>query len=76
MLTNGELIARAEQAGYDVLVTTDSNLRYHENLANSRLGIVVLGTTSWPRIRRATESILGAVAAAAPGSYVEVDIPL
>lgn len=74
-LTNGELIQRAERAGYEVLVTTDSNLRHHQNLANSRLAFVVLGTTSWPRIRRATRSILDAVDAAKPGSYIEIAIP-
>lgn len=74
-LTNGELLAKAQQAGFDVLVTTDSNLRHHQNLTTFRLGIVVLGTTSWPRIRRATESILKAVTASTPGSYVEIDMP-
>ena len=75
-LTNGELIERAERAGYDVLVTTDSNLRHHQNLANFRLAFVVLVTTSWPRIQRATESILVAVNAARSGSYIEIEIPL
>jgi hypothetical protein len=32
-LTNGELIAQAEAEHYDVLVTTDQNLKYQQNLA-------------------------------------------
>jgi hypothetical protein len=30
-LSNGELLAAAEAAGFDVLVTTDRNLRYRQN---------------------------------------------
>jgi hypothetical protein len=51
-LGNGELIAAAEEAGFDLMITTDQNLRYQQNLAERRIGIVVLMTTSWPRIQR------------------------
>lgn len=49
-LKNGELLAEAETAGYSVLVTTDKNLRYQQNLAGRRIAIVALGTTSWPQL--------------------------
>ena len=45
-LQNGELLAPAELAGFQVLVTTDTNLRYQQNLAARTIAIVVLGTTS------------------------------
>lgn len=48
-LKNGELLARAEAEGFDVLVTTDQNIRYQQNLAGRRIGVLVLMTTSWPR---------------------------
>ena len=35
-LDNGDLIDSAEQAGYDVLITTDHNPRYQQNLAGRR----------------------------------------
>ena len=35
-LENGELLYAAEQAGYDVLVTPDQNIRYQQNLAGSQ----------------------------------------
>ena len=41
-LGNGELLAEAERAAYDVLITTDQNMRYQQNLAALRLAIVVL----------------------------------
>ena len=45
------LLDAAEQAGYDVLITTDQNLHYQQNLAGRQLALVVLLSTSWPRIR-------------------------
>jgi len=53
-LTNGELLDAAEKEGYGVLVTTDSNLRYQQNLERRHIAIVVLSTPSWPRIQRAS----------------------
>ena len=50
-LQNGELLARAEEAGYEVLVTTDQHLRYQQKLTGRKLRIVVLMSTSWPRSR-------------------------
>ncbi len=74
-LTNGELLAAAEDQGYQVLVTTDTNLKYQQNLAARRIAVVVLGTTSWPRIRSAVESVIAVIDAAARGSYAEIAIP-
>ena len=73
-LQNGELIAAAVSAGFDVFVTTDKNLKYQQNLATRTLSIVVLLNTSWPRIQRSLPAVLAAVASAVPGGYVEVRI--
>lgn len=73
-LANGELIAAAEAAAFDVLVTTDKNLRYQQNLAARSIAIVVLATTSWPRIERSMSRVTAAVERAAVGSYEEVQI--
>jgi predicted nuclease of predicted toxin-antitoxin system len=74
-LKNGELLAAAEDQGFQVLVTTDTNLKYQQNLASRSIAVVVLSTTSWPRIKAAVEGIITAVNAAAQGTYVEVAIP-
>jgi hypothetical protein len=74
-LKNGELLQAAELAGFSVLVTTDTNLKYQQNLASRRISVVVLSTTSWPRIKAQVEPVIVAVNSAAPGSYVEVRIP-
>ncbi len=74
-LTNGELLAAAEAAEFDVLVTTDRNLRYQQNLVGRSIALVVLGTTSWPRIRVAIDSITSAIEQSTAGGYTEVLIP-
>lgn len=73
-LQNGELIAAAGSAGFDVLVMTDRNLKYQQNLTVTArtFSIVVLLTTSWPRIQGSLHAVVQAVDAATPGAYVEV----
>lgn len=73
-LTNGELLKAAEENGFDVLVTTDKNLSYQQNLKGRRLAIVVLGKGRWKLIRPLIATVVAAVNAARPGTYTEVDI--
>ena len=75
-LTNGDLLAEAERAGFDVLLTADKNMRYQQNLAGRRIALVVLSTPQWPLVRLHTERVAAAVNSASPGSYVEIEIPL
>jgi glutamate racemase len=74
-LTNGELLKAAEQAGFDVLLTTDKNLQYQQNLKERKIAIVVLGKSRWKLIRPVIPNIVAAVNKAQPGTYTEVDIP-
>jgi hypothetical protein len=74
-LNNGELIEHAERAGYQVLVSTDKNLRHQQNLIGRAIAIVVLGNQQWPDVRLHVSRIAAAVNAATPGSYIEVEIP-
>ena len=74
-LRNGDLIREAEQAGCDVILTTDKNIRYQQNLQSRKIALVVLGNSQWPDVRVHIERIADALELSAPGSYVEVDIP-
>ena len=74
-LLNGELIAAAEAAGFELLLTTDKNMRYQQNLKGRKIAFVVIGNQQWPTLRRYVERVVAAVNAATPGSYAEVDIP-
>jgi hypothetical protein len=74
-LKNGELLDAAEKENFAVLVTTDSNLKYQQDLDSRRIAVVVLSSPSWPRVQRAISSITRAVDQASVGSYTEIGIP-
>ena len=74
-LSNGKLIAAAEEAGFDILITTDKNMSSQQNLTGRKLAFVVLGNQHWPILQRHVREVVAAVNAATPGSYLEVEIP-
>lgn len=73
-LNNGELL-NASEASFDALITTDQNLRYQQELAGRRLAILVLPTTSWPKVQAQLARVAAAVDALRPGDFVELDFP-
>jgi hypothetical protein len=70
-LENGDLLSAAEEL-FDVLITTDRNLRYQQNLSGRRLAILTLWTTSWPNIQRHLPQIVAAVDEINQGDFVEL----
>jgi hypothetical protein len=74
-LKNGELLSAAESNGFEVFITTDTNLRYQQNLIQRKIAVVVLSTTSWPRIKPNTSEIIAAVNQSSSNSFIEVNIP-
>lgn len=73
-LSNGELLAKAE-AEFDLLITTDRNLRHQQNLAARKLAVVVLPTTSWPRLRAVAPQIAEFVGTVKQGEIKEFPLP-
>jgi len=73
-LANGDLIDRAEQEGYEVLITTDQNMQYQQNLGGRRLAVVVLLSTAWPNIQLRIEAISAVLVDIRPGELKEVPI--
>lgn len=71
-MENGDLLGVAE-GRFDILVTTDKNLRYQRNLAGRQLAILVLPTTNWPEIQRHQNKVATAVSVMRPGEYRELD---
>src|SRR5258708_6164524 len=74
-LANGDLLTAAEEAGFDLLLTTDKNMRYQQNLVGRKIAIVVLGRQQWPQLRPHIQRVIEAVNAAEPGTYIEVHVP-
>ena len=73
-LGNGDLLAAAEQAGFDVVLTADKNMRHQQNLEGHRIALVILSTPQWPIVRLHLEKIAAAVNAATAGGYIEVEL--
>jgi predicted nuclease of predicted toxin-antitoxin system len=70
-LNNGALL-RAAEAQFDVLITTDRNLRYQQNVTGLRLAILILPTTNWPAIHIHELQVVAAVDALRAGDVVEL----
>lgn len=45
-LKNGELLAAAEAAGFDVLLTVDRGFQYEQNLIGRKIAVIILSTKS------------------------------
>ena len=71
-LSNGELLAVAEQAGIMAFLTADQNLHYQQNLKGRHIAIFVLPTTRWPDIRPHAAEVKEALVQAKPGDYREL----
>jgi hypothetical protein len=73
-LGNSELLQAAEEADYDLLVTTDQNLKYQQNLSVRKLAVLVLLSTSWPRMRAHVQAISQLIETMQIGDYKELDL--
>jgi hypothetical protein len=74
-IENGELIERAEEADYHILLTCDQNVRYQQNFTHRTLSMVVLGSNIWPSVKNKLEEIQEALRLAHPGSFQFIEIP-
>jgi hypothetical protein len=75
-LENGELLRAAEREAFDVMVTSDQNIRYQQTLTGRNLALVVFGSNIWPIVRDHGPTIAAKVDAAGPGSYDFIEMPL
>lgn len=74
-LDDGELLNRSQDALFDLFLTTDQNLQFEQNLSNRAIAVVILSTTSWPRIRLAIDAVKVAIDTAPGGQFTLVNIP-
>lgn len=72
---NGDLLDAAEREGYNVLITTEQNLKYQRNLSEKNIAIIVILSTSWPRIQAHVDQIAAALDQARAGSFIEIPVP-
>jgi len=74
-LNNGVLLTAAEEAGYELFVTADQEIRYQQNLADRKMALLVLSTNNWDYIKSAVAKIVAVINGVTPGSCTEVQIP-
>ena len=75
-LENGKLLEAAEAEAFDVMLTSDQNIRHQQNLAARKLPLFVLGSNIWPIVRTHGAAIAASVDAAVPGSYDFIEMPV
>jgi hypothetical protein len=73
--SNGDLLQAAEEARFDVLLTTDTSLPHQQKLEGRKLAVVILNKNRWSRIRLSLSAIVDAVNSAKSGTYSVVEIP-
>ncbi len=75
-LGNGELLDRAEDAGYEVVITADKNIPHQQNLGRRNLALIALSANRWPLIEPRIGDIRAALEDIQPGELREVIIPM
>lgn len=73
-LENGELLDSAEQAGFEILLTCDQNIRYQQNFSSRKLAVVILSTNHWPSLRQVAGRIATQIDFVQTGQVVRIDI--
>ena len=68
-LKNGELLDAAEAAGFEVLITSDKNLRHHQNLSSRRIAIVELPTNRLRLLANYASQVNALLPSISPGAY-------
>ena len=66
----------AEHEGFELLITTDQNIRHQQNMAGRRLAVIVLLSQSWPYTMAKIEEIQNAIFEIHPGELIEIRISM
>jgi hypothetical protein len=74
-LVTGRLLAAAEEAGFELSLTTDKNMSYQQNLSGRSIAIRVLAIQQWPALRPHVSLVVAALEDVTPGSFAEIEVP-
>jgi hypothetical protein len=72
-LANGRLLAAADEAVFDVMITSDKGFLYEQNLSGRRIALVVLSRGNWPDVRLHITRILLALDSCRSGECALVE---
>ena len=71
-IENGDLIAKADDAGFDVLISSDQNIRHQQNLMGRRIALLIVLKQNWPELRPHAAKVATALDEIQPGEYREL----
>jgi len=73
-MTNGQLLAAAEQSGFQVLITVDRNLQYQQRLHDREIALVILcgRTTNFDDLRVLVPEVLSALEKLKSGDVIRI----
>ena len=74
-LRNGDLIRAAEEAGFDLILTTDKNMAYQQTLTGRKIAIAVLSRQQWPALKPHLALVVKGIESASPGGFTQIEIP-
>jgi hypothetical protein len=72
--SNGKLLAAAEQAEFDAVITCDKNMQFQQNVRNRELAIVILPTNHWRTLPPHVVRIATAIDFVQRGQIAVIDI--
>jgi hypothetical protein len=73
-LSNGALLNAAEREGFDVLLTSDKNMAYQQNLKGRRICVLALSDSRWPNIKLRTGVVMTALETVTAGQFRVIEI--
>ena len=74
-LSNGDLLDAAEEAGFELLLTTDTNFPHQQSLKGRKLAVVILTRNKRSLVRTVLPQIVEAVNAVKSGTFTMVEVP-
>ncbi|BDC51491.1 hypothetical protein F183_A38070 [Bryobacterales bacterium F-183] len=74
-LKNGVLLAAAESAGFEIMITTDQEIPYQQNLGQRRIAILILcgASNRLADLKVLVPATLQALNAVAPGQVLRIE---
>jgi hypothetical protein len=71
-LSNGRLLAAAEQAGFEVLITVDQNISHQQRLLGREISLIVLQarSTNFDDLSQLVPDVLAALETMKPGDVI------
>ena len=71
-LKNGDLLTAAENAKFDVFVTSDQGFPRQQNMAGRKVAILLVPTPDWNVLKNEIPRINAAIKTAAPGVFTRL----